>query len=169
MHTIKLAAIAAAIVAMISVSIATAHEVTVGTTIIHHPWARASATSQAKAGAVYLKLENTTSSDITLTGASTTVSKKAELHTHIMSDNGVMKMRPVEGGVQVPANQSVELKPGGLHIMLMGLTAPLSEGEVFDITLTFSDGSSGTVAVEVTGVAAGAGHEMSGEGDSHEN
>lgn len=169
MNTIKLAAIASAVIAMVSVSIATAHQESIGSIIIHHPWARASATSQAKTGAVYLKLENQGTSEVTLTGASTAVAKKAELHTHIMSDNGIMQMRPVEGGIPVSSKEKVELKPGGLHIMLMGLPAPLFEGEVFDITLTFSDGSSGTVPVEVMGVAAGAGHDMSGESDSHEN
>lgn len=171
MNTIKLAVIASAIIATVSVSIATAHQEYIGSMIIHHPWARASATSLAKTGAVYLKLENSGPSEITLTGASTDVAKKAELHTHIMSDNGVMKMRPVEGGIPIAGKETVELKPGGLHIMLMGLPAPLFEGELFDITLTFSDGSTGTVPVEVMGVAAGAsvGHDMSDESDNHEN
>lgn len=169
MNSIKLAAIAAAIIAVISVSIATAHEEKVGSITVHHPWARASATSQAKTGAIYLKLENHTNSEITLTDASTNAAKRAELHTHIMTDDGVMKMRPVEGGISVPASGTEELKPGGLHIMLMGLTSPLGEGEVFDVTLTFSDGSTGTLPVEVKSVAAGAGEDMSGEEHNHGN
>lgn len=169
MNSIKLAAIAAAVIAMISVSIATAHQEQIGSVTIHHPWARASATSQAKSGAIYLKLENNGDSDITLTGVDSDAAKRVELHTHIMSDSGVMQMREVEGGISIPAEGTEELKPGGLHIMLMGLTSPLSEGEVFDVTLTFSDGNTGTVAVEVMGVAAGAGHEMGEEGHNHGN
>jgi len=169
MNSIKLAAVTAAIIAMISVSIATAHQANVGSITVHHPWARASATSQAKSGAVYLKLENTGDSEVTLTGVATDTAKRAELHTHIMSDNGVMQMRPVEGGIPVPVAKTIELKPGGLHIMLMGLHAPLFVGEVFDITLSFSDGSVGTVAVEVMGVAAGSGEEMSDESHNHGN
>jgi len=169
MNSIKLAAISAAIIAMISVSIATAHQEKVGSVTVHHPWARASATSQAKTGAIFLKLENHSDSEVILIEASTDVAKRTELHTHIMNDNGVMQMRPVEGGIRVSASETVELKPGGLHIMLMGLKAPLFEGEFFDITLTFSDGSTGTVPVEVMGVAAGAGKEMSGESHSHGN
>ena len=168
MNSIKLAAIAAAVIAMISVSIATAHEEKHGDVTIHHPWARASATSQAKTGAVYLKLENHGNSDVTLTGVSTDASKRAELHTHIMTDDGVMQMREVEGGINVPAHGAADLKPGGLHIMLMGLIAPLGEGEVFDITLTFSDGSEGTFPVEVMGVAAGGAHGESHEGHDDE-
>lgn len=169
MNSIKLGAIAAAVIAMISVSIATAHQEKIGSVTIHHPWARASATSQAKSGAVYLKLDNHGDSGILLTSVSTSAAKRAELHTHIMSDSGVMQMREVEGGISVPAHGTEELKPGGLHIMLMGLTSPLSEGEVFDMTLTFSDGSTGSVAVEVMSVAAGAGHDMNEEGHNHGN
>ena len=169
MNSIKLAAIAAAVIAIISVTIAAAHQEKIGSFTVHHPWARASATSQAKSGAIYLKLDNHGDSDIILTGVSTNAAKRAELHTHIMSDHGVMQMRPVVGGISVPAHGTEELKPGGLHIMMMGLTSPLSEGEVFDITLTFSDGSSGTVSVEVLGVAAGVSHEMHDEGSNHEN
>lgn len=171
MNSIKLEAIAAAIIAMISVSIATAHEEKHEGVSVNHAWARASATSQARTGAVYLKLQNHSDRDIVVTGASTRAAKRAELHTHIMTEDGVMQMREVEHGIAVPASGSAELKPGGLHIMLMGLAAPLGEGEIFDMTLTFSDGSEDTFAVEVKGVAAGAAHDKSDDSshDGHDH
>ncbi|MBV8652331.1 MAG: copper chaperone PCu(A)C, partial [Alphaproteobacteria bacterium] len=88
-----------------------------GTTIeIDHPWARA---STGKTGVAYLTIVNKGTADDRLVSASTPVAEKAEPHTTI-SDNGVMKMRPVDG-IEDNAGGTAELKPGGLHLMLMGL------------------------------------------------
>ena len=80
------------------------------------------------------------------------VAKKAETHT-IETEGGVMKMRPVRAIEVSPGEPSV-LKPGGLHIMLMGLKAPLKEGQEFPLTLSFE--KAGSIEVEVVVQRAGA-------------
>jgi len=70
-----------------------------------------------------------------------------ELHTHI-NDNGVMRMRPVKD-MPIPAGGTTELKPGGLHLMLMMLKKQLKAGEKMPITLIFEDGSKKEIQAEV--------------------
>jgi len=90
------------------------------------------------------------------------ISGKAEIHTMAVDDKGVMTMRMVEGGLEIPAGGTVELKPGGYHLMFIGLKAPPKEGEPFAATLSFE--KAGPVAVEfaVTGMAGGAPAGMGG-------
>src|SRR5690606_10830983 len=90
---------------------------------------------------------------------SSPVAETAELHTHI-KDGEVMRMRPVEA-IEVPAGGSVTLKPGGDHVMLMSLRAPLKEGETFPLTLIFEHRGSREVDVTVKSVGA-TGHESHG-------
>lgn len=104
-------------------------------------WARASAMSTdamemgGKNSAVYMKINNDGAAD-KLVQATSTVAASTELHTVEMKD-GVMQMRPVEGGIDVPARGAVELKPGGLHVMLIGLHQDLKPGDTFNLKLTF--------------------------------
>ena len=95
----------------------------------------------------FLGLKNTGSVEHRLVSASSDAAGVAELHTHI-NNNGVMQMRPVEN-IPVAPGETTELKPGGLHIMLMMLTKPLVAGQQLNITLTFEDGSSKQVQAEV--------------------
>jgi copper(I)-binding protein len=125
---------------------------------ISHPWARATPAS-AHNGAVYLKIVNHGKDDDSLAGASTPVAAKAELHT-TLNDNGVMKMRPLDA-VPVKAGGSAEFKPGGMHIMLVGLAHPLKAGESFPLTLTFAKAGAMTVTVMVEKPGA-AGGDMPG-------
>jgi len=60
-----------------------------------------------------------------------------------------MVMQEVKGGLEIPAGKTVELAPGGYHVMLMELAAPLKEGSTFDLTLTFEKAGEKTVSVEV--------------------
>ena len=76
--------------------------------------------------------------------------------------DGIMKMRPVEGGIAVPAEGMAELKPGGLHVMLLGLAAPLAEGATIPVTLTFEKAGAITVEVPVMKAGATAGPAMDG-------
>jgi hypothetical protein len=100
---------------------------------------------RAENGAAYVTITSPTADR--LVSASTPVAKKAELHT--MSMQGmVMKMRPISG-VDIPAGQPVSLKPGGEHIMLMGLNQPLREGQSFPLTLDFEKAGPRTVTVTV--------------------
>jgi len=121
-----------------------AGDTVLGGLMVHQPWARASI-GQSKAGAAYLTVMNSGSESDKLIAAEGTVAKKVELHGHQM-DDGVMKMRPVEA-IEVAPGEPTVLKPGGLHVMLMGLKAPLVEGESFHLTLVFE--KAGRIEVEV--------------------
>jgi len=111
---------------------------------VTNAWARATP-GKAENGAAYVTIESPTADR--LVSASSPVAKKAELHT--MSMQGmVMKMRPI-AGLDVPPGQSVTLKPGGEHIMLMGLNQPLHEGQSFPLTLDFEKAGPRTVTVAV--------------------
>ena len=118
---------------------------------IEAPWARASA-GAAKAGAAYLRIVNAGTQDDRLVGASAPVAARVEFHTHRMND-GVMRMRRVEA-VLVPGNRSAELKPGGHHLMLIGLNGPLKQGSTFPLTLTFENAGKITVPVNVRPITA---------------
>lgn len=131
---------------------ANAHDVQV-----HEAWARASA-GQAANGGAFMKIENTSPHEERLLSAAADVAKTVELHTHIKEGN-VMKMRRVES-IAVPMYGAVELMPGGLHVMLIGLKAPLKEGDTFPLTLTFEHAGKITVPVTVQGVGAMGGAKM---------
>ena len=121
-----------------------AHDFKLGDLMVDHPWARASI-GKAKAGAAYLTIVNGGSQADRLIAAETPAAKRAELHTHVMKD-GVMKMRQLEA-VEVAPGEPTVFQPGGLHVMLMGLKAPLTEGESFPLTLTFE--KAGTLEITV--------------------
>jgi len=128
----------------------------IGNLTVVSPWARASA-GPAKAGAAYLTITNGGKADDRLIGvAAESVAGMAMFHTTI-KDGDVMKMRHVDG-IAVKAGETVTLRPGGIHVMLMGLKAPLTEGQRFPLMLTFDKAGAVTVEVEVESVAAGAGH-----------
>ena len=84
-------------------------------------------------------LSNPSSAPVTITGASSSASARMELHEVTMID-GSMKMQQVEGGLVVPAGDSLTLEPGGFHIMFMELTDPIEAGEDVEVTLTCADG-----------------------------
>lgn len=89
-------------------------------------------------GAVFLRLENHRAVDCTLTGVTTEAAERAELHTHLEQD-GVMRMVELEGGIPVPAGETHALRRGGDHIMLLGLTTPLTDGDIVSMQLDFGD------------------------------
>ncbi len=126
--------------------------VSVGDLRIMHPWARASA-GHGKAGAAFMTIANTGGADDKLVAASTANAKKTEIHETTMED-GIMKMRMVMGGLTIPAGGKVELKPMGLHVMLMGVTEKLIEGETLMLTLTFEKAGSVEFAVPIAGPGA---------------
>jgi copper(I)-binding protein len=86
--------------------------------------------------AAYLRITNNDVSDDRLIAAKTAIAKRVEIHSMEM-DNGVMRMRAVDGGLAIAAGDSVTLVPGGLHIMLMGLTTDLAPGTQHEIILVF--------------------------------
>lgn len=115
-----------------------------GNLVIHTPWSRATPKT-AKVGAGYVKIDNTGETADRLLKVETTIAGHAEIHEMKMTD-GVMKMRALPGGVEIPAGGSITLKPGGNHIMFMKLAAPIKKGKSFKATLTFETAG----AVEVT-------------------
>ncbi len=123
-------------------------------------WARPTVNGQAGGGG-FLKITGGAAAD-KLVSASANVSKMVELHTMEM-DGNVMRMRQVDG-IAVPAGGTVELKPGGLHIMFMGLTQTLKAGDKFPLTLKFEKAGEVKVDVQVSaqapaGAAAGTAHK----------
>lgn len=161
------AAITLLSIACAATSAGATEPVTAGNLTIEPGWARASATPVAKAGAAFFTIRNTGAADDTLIGAESAVAGKTEVHAH-KHENGIMKMMPA-GDVIVPAGGMVMMKPGDLHVMLMGLNAPLKEGGHFEVTLKFLSAGNVTVPVTIMSVAAkgpAVGHGE-GHGDGH--
>lgn len=121
--------------------------------------------SPAGSGAVFLVIENHSAEDDRLVSATSDVADRVELHTHIADANGVMQMVEVEEGFEVKAASTRALQRGGDHIMLLGLTRPLKDGDSFDLTLTFARGGAVTVRVPVDNARKPDGH--GGHGMQH--
>ena len=94
--------------------------------------------------AAYISIMNHGKMADRLLDATSNLARKTELHLMEM-DNGVMKMRPVEGGIDLPAGKTIHLAPGGYHVMLIGLNAPLTADSIFEITLVFQNAGEKTI------------------------
>ena len=123
-----------------------------GNLVITTPWSRATPNGARVAGG-YLTIENRGSAPDRLLSASTGLAKKVEIHEMALKD-GVMTMRPVEGGVTVDPGQAVKFAPGGYHLMFVELTAPLRQGEQVPVTLKFEHAGEIKASFEVQGVGA---------------
>lgn len=123
---------------------AAAQEFTAGELVITQPWSRATA-GGAKVGAGYLTITNKGTASDRLVGGSLPQAGRFEIHEMKMED-GVMKMRPLAGGLEIKPGETVKLAPGGYHIMFMNLKEPLKQGETLKGELQFE--KAGTVAVE---------------------
>ena len=117
---------------------------------VSNVWSRATP-GGASTGAVYLTLDSQTGD--TLTGVSSPAAKTASLHEMAM-DGAIMRMRAVPEGLALPSGQAVTLKPGGYHIMLEGLTAPLKQGQSLPLHLTFAKSAPVDVVATVAGIGA---------------
>jgi copper(I)-binding protein len=136
--------IVVAVLVFFGASFATsAQELKSGSLTLIDPWARATVTGQGS-GAAYLTIRNDGGTD-RIVSASAPVSNVVELHTHTL-DGGVMRMRQVDA-IDVTGGTTTQLKPGGLHIMLIGLKAPLKAGDSFPLTLKFE--KAGEVKLDV--------------------
>jgi copper(I)-binding protein len=142
---------------------AAAQDYTVGPIQITKPWTRATPKGSSVAGA-YMTISNKGAASDRLVGGSTDVAARFEVHRMDM-ENGVMTMRPVEGGLEIKPSETVELKPGSFHVMLIGLKKPLEKGQRVKATLEFAN--SGKVDVEYTVEAIGAGAPTSGMQHKH--
>jgi len=115
--------------------------------------------------AAFMTIKNETSKDINIVKATSKVAKFVELHTHDMKD-GVMKMYQVPK-ITVPKNGNVVLKPGGFHVMLIGLYHPLKKGENVTFTLEFENGETKTITAPIKTVMGGMKHK--GHHNMHHN
>jgi hypothetical protein len=163
---IRTAVIIAAVFAALFAEPAQAADVTVGHLKISAAWARATPKG-ASVGGGYMTITNTGTDPDRLMGGSTEVSKMFQIHQMKM-DNGVMKMRPVEGGLEIKPGQTVTLDPSGYHVMLMGLKQQLTQGEHFKATLDFAKAGKVDVDFTVEGVGAMHGGGASMPGMSHD-
>lgn len=115
--------------------------------------ARASMTPTATTGSIYFSIINSGTSDDRLLSISTPAASSSMIHeTSIVDD--VVKMRMVEGGLVIAAGATIEMKTGGTHVMLMGLKAPLTKGEMVAMELVFEKAGVVNVEVPVEGLAA---------------
>jgi len=144
---------------------AQAEDFTVGSLKISSPWARATPKG-ASVGGGYMSITNTGSEPDRLVGGSTDISKGFEVHEMKM-DGGVMKMRPVAGGIEIKPGQTVTLDPSGYHVMFIRLKEQLKQGSHFKATLDFAKAGKVDVDFTVEGIGAkapGGDHVMPGMG-----
>ncbi|MFF3066278.1 copper chaperone PCu(A)C [Oerskovia sp. NPDC057915] len=133
------------------------------------PWIKAAESGMTAAFAV---LHNDGDQDVTVVGATSDLSR-VELHEMATDDSGAMVMRQKEGGLTIPAGGEHALEPGGDHLMLMELSAPVQAGAEYDVTLELSDGSTLVVTAPARTFAGAKesydeghdeGHDMSHDG-----
>ena len=141
--------ISAALILLLA-AFAFAQDAKIGAISIAHPWARATP-GAVKNSAAFMLFDNAGSAD-KLIGVSGDVAKDIQIHSMI-TEAGVMKMREIKS-LDIPANGKAELKPGGFHVMLIGLKDGLKEGEKFPLKLKFE--KAGEVTVMVTAEKPGA-------------
>jgi periplasmic copper chaperone A len=131
-----------------------------GSLDISNPWSRATPKGSSVA-AGYMTIKNTGSTPDRLVEGSSDVASRFEVHEMKM-ENGVAKMRPVKGGLEIKPGETVELKPGSYHIMFVGLKKPLSAGDHVKATLVFEKAGTVSVDYDVRAMGAGSGGSMPG-------
>ena len=135
-------------------------DITAGSLKISAAWARATPKG-ASVGGGYLTITNTGATPDRLVGGSSDVCTHFEVHEMGM-DHGVMKMRPVTKGLEIKPGQTIELKPGGYHLMFVGLKSPFEQGQRVKATLDFEKAGRVPVDFTVEGIGAQTGGASSG-------
>ena len=133
----------------------------IGDLALKAPFARATLPNQPVAGG-FLTITNTGDEDDVLISVSSSVSERGEVHEMAM-DGDTMKMRELADGLVIPAGETVELKPGGYHLMFMKLNQPLVEGKTVEATLMFKNAGAITIPFAIMGKSAKA-MDHSGQG-----
>ena len=110
-----------------------AHDYKLGSLEIDHPWSRATAPT-APTGGGYLVITNKGTTPDRLIAARSNAAAKVEIHEMTMNNN-IMRMRELPKGLEIPAGQTVTLKPGGFHVMFLDLKAPFAKGAKIPVTL----------------------------------
>lgn len=142
---------------------AAAQDVSKGSITVADAWSRATS-PRAEIGAGFLTIRNAGGQPDRLLSATSPRAKRVEIHTMTL-DDGVMRMRQLPDGLEIPAGGENALAPGGNHIMLIGLKAPLKAGERIPATLRFA--RAGTVKVNFVVGAAGAAAPADEHGGHH--
>lgn len=158
--------IVAAALALFAVQPAFAHDYKIGTLEIEHPWARMTPAG-AKVGGGYLTVENDGKEADRLVAATAEIAERVEIHEMSVKD-GIMTMRMLPDGLEIPADGEVKLAPGGYHLMFMNLKQPLKEGESFKGSLTFARAGTVDVSFKVEGMAGPKG-EAGHDAHSHDH
>ncbi|MBR0756792.1 copper chaperone PCu(A)C [Bradyrhizobium jicamae] len=140
---------------------ARAEDVKAGDLVITQAWTRATPNG-AKIGGGYVTIENKGTTPDRLVGGAGDIAGKVEIHEMAM-DNGVMKMRPIDKGLTIEPGKTVKLAPGGYHLMMFDLKAPLKQGDKVPVTLQFEKAGKVSVTLDVQGVGA----QAPGGGDDH--
>lgn len=128
-----------------------AHGFTVGALKIGHPWSRETGPGQS-AGGGFLTITNNGKQADRLISATSPAAEQVQIHT-VSMPGGVMRMRELPGGLEIPAGSSVALKPGGFHIMLIGLKGPLKQGAMVPAELRFQRAGKVKINFEVEAIA----------------
>lgn len=148
-----------AALSMLAAPVALAHDYTKGALTIDHPIV-SPVNPPRTVTAGYFTIKNTGGRD-RLVSASSPAAKTVEIHTHRKGQGGMMRMEMLKNGVVVPAKGKVAFKPGGLHLMLFGVSAAIKDGDAVPMTLVFEKAG----AIEV--VAMGEQPSLSGAGHQH--
>ena len=143
---------------------AEAHEYTVGSLVIDHPWARATPPGAQVAGG-YLVITNRGEKADRLVGGTAPNAKAVEVHESSVSADGVARMRPVAEGLIIPPGETVTLAPGGVHLMIIAPKDPLKVGEQYSAILRFEN--AGEVPLDFDVVPVG-GQPESGAHGAHQ-
>jgi periplasmic copper chaperone A len=142
----------ASLIASVFATSASADDVKAGDLVISQAWTRATP-GGAKTGGGFVTIENKGTAPDKLIGASSDGAGKIEVH-EMATNDGVMKMRPVEGGLAIDPGKTVKLAPGGYHLMMMDLKGPLKQGDKMSVTLEFEKAGKVSVSLDVEGIGA---------------
>ena len=134
------------------------HAQTSNSISIEKPFSRATP-GGAQVGAGYMTITNKGAAADRLMAAASPAAGQVQIHEMSM-DGGIMKMRELASGLTIGAGKTVALAPGGYHLMLMGLKAPLKAGDKVPVTLTFEKAGKVDVSLDVQGIGGPPPHEM---------
>jgi copper(I)-binding protein len=154
----------AALLSIVLTGLAQAEDVKSGDLVITQPWTRATP-GGAKVAGGYLTIENKGSALDRLVSGSTTVAKNIEIHQMAMN-NGVMTMRPSDGGLVIEPGKTVKLAAGGYHLMFLELNSPFKQGDNVAVTLKFEKAGEVKVLFDVQGVGAQGPSASNGSGEA---
>jgi len=145
-----------------------AHDFKVGDIEIDHPWSRATPEG-ARVAAGYVVIRNHGAAADRLVSATGEIAGRTEIHEMAVDAQGVMTMRPLGNGLEIPAGGAVELKPGSFHLMFLDLQRGAKEGEAFKGMLTFEKAGSVEVEYAVEAMGGQPGHDGHGHDHGHDD